>query len=120
MDELRSEFGADGELEQELRAALRPLPAPAGFADRLIARSRELPQVESLPQSVRHRGLPQVMRWALAAVLLLAVSFGGFFEHQRQRRIAGEHARDQVLLALRITTVTLRAVRNHVDKSNTN
>lgn len=120
MDDLNREYKLDAVLEQELSAALRPLPAPLGFADRVIARSRELPQIQSPAPVIRHLGFFPAFRWAIAAVLLVAVSIGGFFEHQRRRRIAGEHARDQVLLALRITTVTLRAVRDHVDKNASN
>jgi hypothetical protein len=60
------------------------------------------------------------VRGAIAATLLLAVSLGGYFEHQRQRQIAGEHARQQVLLALKITSSTLQDVRNKVDGDNAN
>jgi len=45
---------------------------------------------------------------------------GGYLEHQRERQIAGEHARQQVLLALRITSTTLQDVRNKVDGNNAN
>lgn len=110
----------DDELEEELRAALRPLPAPSDFANRVVARSHVLSPVEAMPFPERRRGFHPTMRWGIAAVLLLAIACGGFFEHQRQRRIAGEHARQQVLLALRLTSVTLQAVRHHVDKNSTN
>jgi hypothetical protein len=110
----------DEELEEELRAALQPIHAPSGFANRVVARSQMLPPAGALPFPERRRGFHPAMRWGIAAVLLLAIGFGGFFEHQRQRRIAGEQARQQVLLALHITSVTLQAVRNHVDKSSTN
>lgn len=120
MDDLNREHELDAELERELSAALRPLSAPTGFADRLIAHTRELPQIQSSKPVLHHRAFSPAFRWAIAAVLLVAVSVGGFFEHQRRRRVAGEHARDQVLLALRITTVTLRAVKDHVDKNTSN
>jgi hypothetical protein len=115
--------GFDPELEsafeQELRASLQLRPAPQGFADRVLARVDELPRHEPVPWSVRTIRNP-VVRGAIAATLLLSVSLGGYFEHQRQRQIAGEHARQQVLLALRITSSTLQDVRNKVDSDNTN
>ena len=52
------------------------------------------------------------MRWAIAAGLLLAVGLGGYSERRREQRIAGERARQQVFLALRITSATLHAVQN--------
>ena len=61
-----------------------------------------------------------IVRGAIAAALLLSIGVGGYIEHQRERQIAGEHARQQVLLALRITSSTLQDVRNKVDSDNTN
>ena len=106
-------------LEQELRASLRARPAPDGFADRVLARVDALPHHEPAPWPVRTIRNPGV-RGAIAATLLLAVGVGGYFEHQRERQIAGEHARQQVLLALRITSSTLQDVRNKVDGNNVN
>jgi type VI protein secretion system component VasF len=102
----------DPEFEHELRAGLRPRSAPAGFSNRVMQR------IEARANR-RHFGflrLP-VMRWAMAAVLVLAVALGGYRQHQR--RVAGERARKQVLLALRITSSTLNAVHNKiVEQSN--
>lgn len=113
----------DPELEamfaQELRTGLQARPAPEGFADRVLARVEALPHQEPVPWPVRTIRNP-VVRGAIAATLLLAVSIGGYLEHQRERQIAGEHARQQVLLALRITGSTLQDVRNKVDSDNTN
>jgi hypothetical protein len=107
----------DSNFEQELRARLQPLPAPEGFTDRVLARVESLSRPVPLPWRTRTvRNLR--MRGAIAAMLLLTVSLGGYFEHQRQRQIAGEHARQQVLLALRITSSTLQDVRNKVDGDN--
>lgn len=115
--------GFDPELEQsfeqELRAALQPRSAPEGFADRVLARLDALPRHEPAPwpiRTIRNR----VVRGAIAALLLMSVGIGGYFERQRQRQIAGEHARQQVLLALRITSSTLQDVRNKVDGDNGN
>ena len=110
---------SDDEFEQELRAGLQPRPAPAGFADRVLARVDAVPHHEPAPWPVRTIRNP-VVRGAIAATLLFSVGVGGYFEHQRERQIAGEHARQQVLLALRITSATLQDVRNKVDSDNTN
>ncbi len=109
----------DDEFEQELRSGLQPRPAPAGFADRVLARVDAIPHREPTPWPLRAIRNP-IVRGAIAATLLLSVGAGGYFEHQRERQIAGEHARQQVLLALRITSSTLQDVRNKVDGDNAN
>ena len=102
--------------EQELRNALRPLLAPENFADRVVARAQEISLQPIHSFSTRW----PISRWAVAAVLLLTIASGGYLEHQRARRIAGEHARQQVLLALQITSSTLQAVRSKVDSNPSN
>jgi len=77
-------------LENELRQALRRVPAPEGFAERVLARVNE-PRRE-----------PRPVWWrAVAATLLLGAILGGWGAHEMRRR-EGERAREQVLLALRI------------------
>jgi hypothetical protein len=105
--------------EQELRAHLQAQPAPEGFADRVLARLAAVPQHEATPWALRAIRNPLV-RGLIAAMLLFSVGVGGYFEHQRERQIAGEHARQQVLLALRITGYTLQDVRNKVDANIAN
>ena len=115
--------GFDPELEamfeQELRARLHARPAPDGFADRVLARVDALPQHEPASWPGRTIRNP-IVRGAIAATLLLSVGVGGYLEHQRERQLAGEHARQQVLLALRITSSTLQDVRNKVDGNDSN
>lgn len=114
--------GLDPELEptfeEELRANLRARPAPDGFADRVLAKVDALPNREPTPWPLRTIRNP-IVRGAIAATFLLSIGVGGYFEHQRERQIAGEHARQQVLLALRITSSALQDVRNKVDSDNT-
>ncbi len=105
--------------EQELRAHLQARPAPEGFADRVLEKVDALPHRKPTPWPLRTIRNP-IVQGAIAATLLLSVGVGGYFEHQRERQIAGEHARQQVLLALRITSSTLQDVRNKVDSDNTN
>jgi hypothetical protein len=92
------------EFERELREQLQARPAPGGFADRVMARI-QTPK----PRPAWHLA----WRWAAVAAVL-AVSVIGGIEHEREQRIAGEHARQQVLLALRITGSTLHQVQQKV------
>jgi len=109
----------DQDMDRELRAGLRPLPAPDGFADRVLARVQEADG----PRSIAFRkgtGFAGQWRWAAAAVLLLAIGLGAVWAHQRQRRIEGERMRDQVLLALRITGTTIHAMQSQVAQNSHN
>ena len=119
MVEFENKPERDDELDQELRAALRPQPAPDGFADRVLARI----DAAHAPQSPAFRERSRFAvrsRWAMAAVLLLAIGLGAVWAHQRQRRIEGERVRDQVLLALRITGATINAMQNQVAQNSHN
>jgi len=97
------------EFEEELRRELGVREAPAGFSDRVM---------ERIPAQPRRRApmvfaLRPVWPWAAAAMVVLGLAAGGI-EHQREQRIAGERARAQVLLALRITGATLRDVNDKI------
>lgn len=103
MDEPRDDF------ERELREQLQARSAPDGFADRVMERVPRRPVRRAWPRF----GMP-VWRWAVAAVLVAGMVVGGL-ERERERRIEGEQAREQVLLALRITGSTLRDVQQKVN-----
>lgn len=101
----------DAEFEQTLRDALQPRIAPAGFTERVMLRAQSQLHRRNMlqfPSSVR----------AIAAAVLLAVAAGGYIVHQHQQRIAGERARQQVLLALRITSTTLQDVRDRINQTS--
>jgi hypothetical protein len=95
--------------ERELREQLQVRRPPEGFADRVMTRVA--------PQKQRRAwlgfGMP-VWRWAVAALLVAGMVMGGL-ERERQQRMEGERAREQVLLALRITGSTLRDVQSKVN-----
>lgn len=97
-------------VESELREHLRPREAPPGFAGRVAARVAD--------QTRRRRWLTlPSWRWSAAvAALLVAILLGGL-QHARRQRLAGQHARAQVLLALRITGATLRDVQQKINDS---
>lgn len=93
-------------LERELRDGLAARPSPEGFAEKVLARvtSREAAR-QSRPALFLH------WRGALAAVLIAAVLItAALWQRHREQRIAGERARAQVILALRITNSTLDAI----------
>jgi type VI protein secretion system component VasF len=96
------------DFEKELRSQLQARAAPPDFADRVMARiSAERPRPAWQP----------LWRWAAVAAVLAVTVFGGI-EHNRQQRIAGERARAQVLLALRITGNTLHQVEDKVSQDS--
>ncbi len=99
------------ELERLLRKELRPRAAPAGFSARVMARLAGAPEAELL-QKKRRFWIP-AMPWA-AAVLLLAVLAGSYWEHQQKENMAGERARGQLMLALHISSATLNDVQHKV------
>lgn len=83
-------------LETDLKDALRRVPAPEGFASRVL---------ERVKNAERH---PARSPWwrAVAATILLAAILGGWGANEmieRRQKREGQRARDQVLLALRIT-----------------
>lgn len=94
------------ELERDLRESLAARHAPENFAEKVLARVTN--------QKASRRPRPALfLHWrsALAAVLIAAVLVtAGLWQRQRQRRIAGERARAQVMLALRITSNTLDTI----------
>ena len=94
-------------LEDELKRAMRRVPAPEGFAERVMARVHE-PRREPRPSWWR----------AIAATLLLGAILGGWGVRETVRRREGERAKEQVLLALRITGAQLaraqREARDHM------
>lgn len=90
--------------EQELgRALQRESPAP-GLASRVLNKIESAP-----PRRARTRG------WhAVAATLMLLAMGGGWAMHHEMERRAGERARDQALLALRIAGAKVRYAQEEV------
>ena len=103
------------QFEDDLKQALRRVDPPEGFERRLFARlSAAVPPPPARPRE--HR----VAAWAVAAGLIFA-SFGGvtvYRQYQQQRRALD--ARDQLLLALRVTGQKLDNVRNHINRPDRN
>ncbi|HET9098823.1 MAG TPA: hypothetical protein VFN62_00405 [Acidobacteriaceae bacterium] len=113
------------EFERQLRTSLRLRPAPEGFAERLMQRRHLVAagrqnfsggRLPSRRDLLRSTGLQTWLRWVAAACLLLTTAGGGL-RYEHERREAGERARRQVLLALRITGTALQDVRNKIEDS---
>jgi anti-sigma factor RsiW len=96
------------DFERELKEQLQARPAPEGFTQRVMARVPERRTWKWLGL-----GMP-AWRWAVVTLLVAGMVLGGL-ERDREQRVAGERAREQVLLALRITGSTLRDVQQKVN-----
>ena len=94
-------------LDDELRNALRREEPPLGFAGRVLARA------ESMPSRRRWWAFPR-MRWAAAAAAVVLLASGLGIERQRRIRAQGEFAKEQVMLALRITGSKLQFVKEKI------
>ena len=87
-------------LENELKAALRRQDPSPGFANRVIARSRP-------------RRKAPLVAWAAAMAAMLV---GGIAIHQEYQQRQAERAKEQTMLALRITAEKLNFARAKVLK----
>jgi hypothetical protein len=107
-DDLNTEF------EESLTQALRPVDAPEGFADRVVARSQSAPGVAKvIRMPVRTRAWAS---GAIAAMLFAGVFFGGQ-AHVRHERQKAELAQQQFDAAMRITDQTLDHVRAQLQQA---
>ncbi|HTY64337.1 MAG TPA: hypothetical protein VMG30_18955 [Acidobacteriota bacterium] len=99
-------------LENELRNAMRREEPPEGFAGRVLARTQETKQ-GAWTGIFASRSL----RWALAGAMCLALAVAGI-EHKRAQdeRARGEAAKQQLMLALRITADKLQIAQEKVQQ----
>jgi len=102
--------------EDELRNALQRERPPEGFAARVLARAAAEPKPAGAWDRLKDWfRMPVVARAALAGALCLLVVAGvQYQQRQRLERIRGEAAKQQLLLALRVTGSNLRAVHDKV------
>jgi hypothetical protein len=97
------------DLEDELRAALRRMDPPEGFAERVLARTAV---------ARRSRGRSVIVRLAWAATLIVVLGTGGHLYQKRQERIRGERAKQEVVLALRLVARELDHAMQKVQERN--
>jgi hypothetical protein len=96
-------------LEDELRQALRHREPPAGFAERAAARARAR-------QTEKRRPRLLTWRWLAPVAALLVLAAGLRFFEERHRRLAGEQAKQQVMLALQLTGSRLRLAQQRIQQ----
>lgn len=108
------------QLEENLKRALQRIDPPAGFTERVLARAAQAEREEpkSIPQWARFFGTGGP-RWAAAcAVCVLLAASGALYEHDLQRR-RGEAAKEQLMLALRITGSKLQIAQQSLQLRGT-
>jgi hypothetical protein len=103
------------EFERELKEGLGRVPAPEGFADRVMGRiaRKERLRIRMMPQRVSY-----VWQMAVAAMVLLAVLFGvGERVHRREERRKAELVQRQFDVAMRVTGRTLSGVGERISRA---
>ena len=85
-------------LENDLKRVLRRQAPPAGFAGRVMQR---------IERTETRRTRPVWYRAAAASVVLAAM-LGGYTAHRVIEQRRGEHAKEQVLTAMRIASEKVR------------
>jgi hypothetical protein len=105
-------------LEEQLKKALQRVEPPAGFAERVLARAAG----EKREKKVHSRAWlawfgVSGLRWAAAYALCVALATSGIVYHREQQR-KGEKAKEQLMLALRITSSKLQIVTESVQELN--
>jgi len=102
------------DFEQELKRALRRCDPPESFRERVLARvAAEQQQPSRGAVSLRHRPM---LRWvAVAAIVVFGAGKLSYRAHEhRLEEASGRAAKQQVMLALRITGNKLRVAQKRV------
>jgi hypothetical protein len=110
-------------LEEDLKAALRPVDAPAGFAGRVIARTIA-PQSPVLGWWTQLGILlrpPRVQWVALSLLASMLIPIAGVqYRAQLRTRAEGEMAKERLVYAMRIAGVKLhRAQKKFLEMTQT-
>jgi hypothetical protein len=99
-------------IEQDLHRAFRRKPAPADFADRVLAR---------VAASDRRRSAgwrPRMVRWLAAAAAITLTATGGVRYYTYQQTLAeAERVKQDIRLALQITSETLALAQERIAQS---
>ena len=93
--------------DDDLREALTRENPPEGFAERVLARSRQL-------DAGRRRGIDWL--WSAVAAAVVVIAVGSAVSERQARRVEGERAKQDVLLALRVTGEKLRSAQLQVQE----
>ena len=93
-------------LENELKEALLRQEPPEGFTERVLARAGAREPPKRAWEGWRSIFRMPAFRLAFAALGLVMIT-GVYFYQQKQERIRGERAKQDVVLALRVTATEL-------------
>ena len=93
--------------EEEVKKALDRCEPPEGFTERLAARIAALP-------AARKRGVNTSWSWAAAAAAMMLLVGGAAVEKRYEQARKGEMAKQQVLLAMRITNAKLQQAQERI------
>lgn len=96
------------DLEDQLRQALQPKRAPAGFAAKVMARTRA--------KQPWHQNWNGAITLAMVAGLVMAVVIPVTLASRRQEEERGIEARNQLITALGITKVQIRQVNEKISQ----
>ena len=99
------------EIEENLRAALRPVEAPAGLAERIVRRA------EARAHKSRRPIVQQTwLRWGALAAMLSIGSFGWLKWNEKRQagQIEARRAAEQFTLALHIATRKISRVQKNL------
>lgn len=100
------------EFERDLQQALRHKQPSVGFTARVLCK---LP--EERPSGWLVRFHHPVLRWAAVAVVVIGASSGGYMYREHQQELErGRVARQQLMLALRITGAKLQLAQQKVQQ----
>ena len=92
--------------ESQLQDALRRKTPPAEFADGVMAAIARAATPSRRPAA--RAG------WLAVAATFLVATIGGITAHQVQQRREGEKAKEQLMLAMQLTSKKLRETQQHV------
>ena len=99
------------QIEENLRAALRPVAAPEGLAERIVRRA------EARAQQTRRPIVRQTwLRWSALAAMLTIGSFGWLKWNEKRQtgQIEARRAAEQFTLALHIATRKISRVQKNL------
>ncbi len=99
------------EFEEKMRAALRPVEAPDGLAERIIRRAEALAERTRKPVT-QHSWL----RWGALAALLSIGTFGvlRWEEKKRAEQIEARKVAEQFTMAMSITTRKMARIQKNL------
>ncbi|MCP5111076.1 MAG: hypothetical protein GY953_09595 [bacterium] len=100
--------------DESMKEALGRREPPAGFTEKVLARAAEQSRRRSRWQALLAMFQGPRMRWAVAVAAVALMVAGAQLYSERQERLRGEHAKQQVLLALKITANQLQSTRQKV------